>query len=417
MFEEYKVTRELRKLKEVSKRDQFLKSLRAELEVYIEKNPVKEKKSFRDRKDAGFLSFTRSFFGTFRFMPKAMAAFLIFLLLGIRGITLAAQNSLPGETFYPVKILTENIRYSLVFSSESKARLNMDLVSERVGEIKQVLENKGSGTNGLDVALSRLNDNARRAADIVQKEKESGKDVSALAKDTHDGIEQYQESLNQAFDDQKSLLETERIELKAKIDIAQKSKDIAGKEALNKRLTEIKMRKKLLETKKTETEKIIKEQKESVLNEMKDSEKKTEYAKDAEKKINELKKEKAELVNEAAGENIIIPIDTLSRFDVLIAKAGSALREKDHVLVEQYLSEVHSIVENIGTLIENAEKPSKQIQDDKDGGDENETDYISGSKESEINSSDYYEDKPSGYYEETKRARDNKENSQVGDND
>ncbi len=391
MFEEYKATRELRKLRDMdkAKRAEFLASLRLKLEDHIEKNPVREIKKY------GLLSVEKfknplfgaySFFKRLKIIPKlALASFLGILALGLGGISLAAQISLPGDPLYPIKTFTENIRYSLSVSPEAKARINLGFANERVGEIKQLLEKKGVEPQGLDIALLRLSENIQRAAEIVREEKDTGKDVSGFAKDTHNSIKQYQENLKRTFEEQDDVLEAEKHDLKTKIEDAGKNNDAAQKETLKKALEGVKLQKKLLESKKEESEKSIKLQMESVKKELKDEEKKNETIKDLQEKINELKKEIAELTDEVAKENIIIPPEILVALNTFIVKTETAFDRGDYPSAEQYSGEAENAFKSLEALIEQAEEAGDVDQD---------TDNIkedAGENNEEKNASAYYE--------------------------
>lgn len=75
----------------------------------------------------------------FMYMP-----FVIVLALMITGGTsLAAQSSLPGDFLYPVKVsVNENVRAAFAVSSDSEARLQANLLAERIAEA-EVLQSQG----------------------------------------------------------------------------------------------------------------------------------------------------------------------------------------------------------------------------------------------------------------------------------
>ncbi|MDE1975416.1 MAG: hypothetical protein KGI49_02825 [Patescibacteria group bacterium] len=63
-----------------------------------------------------------------------MAAVLV-LCLSTGGVAFAAQDSLPGDVLYPVKVdVTEPLQSALTFSAEAKAQLAADLAVERMKE-------------------------------------------------------------------------------------------------------------------------------------------------------------------------------------------------------------------------------------------------------------------------------------------
>jgi hypothetical protein len=75
-----------------------------------------------------------------------MVVALVVLILGLitGGLAKAAAGSLPGDTFYPVKRLTENMRLSLTLSSAARTRLQAEFVQERQQEVRSVLDARRS---------------------------------------------------------------------------------------------------------------------------------------------------------------------------------------------------------------------------------------------------------------------------------
>jgi len=88
---------------------------------------------------------SRSFF-SWSWRPQRAAAIAIaialVLLLGGGGTAAAANNSMPDEFLYPVKIATEQVRLAFTFSDIGKAELYANLADKRVAEIDYVV-NKG----------------------------------------------------------------------------------------------------------------------------------------------------------------------------------------------------------------------------------------------------------------------------------
>ncbi|MBE0697180.1 MAG: hypothetical protein IH586_09675, partial [Anaerolineaceae bacterium] len=70
-------------------------------------------------------------------MAAISTLILIFtLLFGGTGVTVyAAQNSLPDETLYPVKLMTENIRTGLSTQSEDRLELELQFAQKRLDEM------------------------------------------------------------------------------------------------------------------------------------------------------------------------------------------------------------------------------------------------------------------------------------------
>jgi len=88
---------------------------------------------------------SRNIFDVFKrkqgiYFIKAMAITIVVLgiLLGSSFTVYAAQSSLPGETLYAVKSLSEDVRLSLTTSSQDKLNLILDYTNRRADEINQL---------------------------------------------------------------------------------------------------------------------------------------------------------------------------------------------------------------------------------------------------------------------------------------
>ncbi len=71
-----------------------------------------------------------------------MAMAIIVSLLGGTGAATvyASQDSLPGETLYPVKIWSEDVQLDLTADQEKKLDLSMDFTDRRLDEIQQLIQ-------------------------------------------------------------------------------------------------------------------------------------------------------------------------------------------------------------------------------------------------------------------------------------
>src|SRR3989344_1058058 len=103
----------LKKISGLPTDEQFLKSLREQLADYMKNTPPLIK-----IKNPEKLFGARSF--SFK-MPAVLG--LIVILLSSGATALASQKSLPGETLYPVKLLTEDISLVVTLNSEAKIEL------------------------------------------------------------------------------------------------------------------------------------------------------------------------------------------------------------------------------------------------------------------------------------------------------
>ncbi|HUQ30407.1 MAG TPA: DUF5667 domain-containing protein [Candidatus Paceibacterota bacterium] len=104
---------------------------------------------------------------------SVFAALLIAALMG-GGTSFAAENALPGDTLYPVKVhVNESVREALALSHEGKAHVEGDLAARRLDEIQQLLASgKLSSTTAavLTTALEKHIAKADAESDSVAKD-------------------------------------------------------------------------------------------------------------------------------------------------------------------------------------------------------------------------------------------------------
>jgi len=81
--------------------------------------------------------------------------------------SLASADTMPGETLYPVKLATEEVRIALAFSNVEKVELLTQSAETRVEEIAYAAE-KGDSTQ-IEAGVERLEGRLRKAEDICAK--------------------------------------------------------------------------------------------------------------------------------------------------------------------------------------------------------------------------------------------------------
>lgn len=175
-MEKQKIKNLIRKLKELQPNEAFLKQVREELQLHIKRTPsVRMPADFR-------LFYQRSFKSMF-LNTKTMVPLILILALitGTGGTAYASQNSLPGETLYPVKLTTENVQLAIAsVNSEVQANIRLEIAQKRVEEIQKVLADssqKGLSekqtealTRALDNFDSQLDKISAKAAEMKLKE-------------------------------------------------------------------------------------------------------------------------------------------------------------------------------------------------------------------------------------------------------
>lgn len=92
-------------------------------------------------------------------MAHALTLALIITLVGSgSGVSFAAQNTIPGETLYGVKLATEQLRVAVAPGKKAKAELHLQFASRRLEEIERLIEQNGSEHIAISEALVRYED-------------------------------------------------------------------------------------------------------------------------------------------------------------------------------------------------------------------------------------------------------------------
>ena len=89
----------------------------------------------------------------------------------------AAANSMPDNTLYPVKLATEQVQLTVTFSDIGKAELNAKLADKRVDEIV-VMASKGD-PESLQIAAKNLNSNLENLTKLAGDTDSRGTDNSS----------------------------------------------------------------------------------------------------------------------------------------------------------------------------------------------------------------------------------------------
>lgn len=295
-------------------------------------------------------------------MPqKTMVVIFIICFLSFSTIAMASQNSLPGETLYPIKILSEDVRSSLALTSESKAIIHSAFAARRVAEVKAILEQKNVKPEILNVALINLQKNTSNTALAINEESQKGTDVAALAKNINDTLEKNTESLKQIIKDKKNNLKEEETALKNKIIEAKKADDQASIKSLSKKLNETKNIRKSLESSWNKSEEALHDNTQKIENRLEEKEKQLNRKNKAEKTIAEAKKEKQDLTREILDEEpASASPDMFAEFDAALNQAEKSYSEEKYNDAESYANSAILNLKKIEKAIEENDSEEKQ---------------------------------------------------------
>ena len=315
------------------------------------------------------------------FISSTIALVALFIL---SGGTVFAQNQAvlpnagltPESNFYFLDKFGETLREFFTFNPEGKARLQITFASERIAEIKVILETKGVEAKGLGVAQSRLQAQLASAAAIVTNLKSEGKDVGALASELSNAIEKPKSVLAQTFKEQKRALEAKEEELKTQLQAAHRAGDTAKEEALAAELGKIKAQKELLGLKEEDIDDDIEAEEERIEEQM-------EAQRKAEKAIREAQKEKQEVLDEAADEDVAVPAEAFGKFDSLLAQAKSALAAGNFPEARRLAKQAEKNLDAVEDAIEDLEEAKEKAEELKEE---------QGEKEQEVKEEQEYEE-------------------------
>ncbi len=139
--------------------------------VVLTKNQILIQEMGRDKKPTivGFLS-------RFNFRWVLLPAFSFCLILGIFALS---QSSLPGDSLYPLKKMTEKSRV-LFISQEQKPKLNLELANKRLQDLTKIVQN--NDVKKLAPAIKEFQANISEAVKNLSKIKATSSDPVMIKK-------------------------------------------------------------------------------------------------------------------------------------------------------------------------------------------------------------------------------------------
>lgn len=127
-------------------------------------------------------------------IPLVVVAIVALIGLGSAGTVLASQNSLPGDTLYPVKSAVQSLQVAFAFSSDSKASEHLAIAEETLNELT-ALQDKGASADTLQLAAQKISENDSEAQDEVDQAKSDGKDITELIAKLQSNLDRQQSIL------------------------------------------------------------------------------------------------------------------------------------------------------------------------------------------------------------------------------
>ena len=351
MFEKFKIIKELKSLRRASVDGRFLLSLRERLEAEMKMNPRPAPTVVSVPELIKLIKIN--------YMPVILTLAII-AVFGGGSAAMASQNSIPGDVLYPVKTLTEEVRAAVAVGAERKAELQTKFAAERVKEIDEILRQNGVDPAGLDIALLRLEEHVSRAADTIEKEKETGRDVSAIAKTIGEKFDGSKELLKTIVRTKEKKLESAEKELRTSAEEARKENAADTQELIN-RLEKIKTERKILKLRGKIAEEAVESEGERI-------EKEIDARENAQRAIAKAAAAKEEIVKEAAEKGLIVPSDAFKIFETHFAAANDAFKAGHFQQAKQQAKAAKEALKHVEKILEdeNGEIDENEINEEKD---------------------------------------------------
>ncbi len=107
--------------------------------------------------------------------------------------TVAAQESIPGDTLYSVKEITDEIRVATQFSEEGRINTHLDIANEKTQELEK-LEAQGASPEHIATAIKHLGKHHTIVEEHTAKTHTHPKEH--LPENTHSQLQYHQDILN-----------------------------------------------------------------------------------------------------------------------------------------------------------------------------------------------------------------------------
>ncbi len=173
-----------KQLKEIKMAREEKDSLKTFLLNYIKTNPVSVRKEPLPRLqlEKGNKEIVATF-ANFKFLP-ALTALILIIFIGT-GISIAAEKSLPGDIFYPVKIkVIENVKSAITFSKKNKAEFEIEKTDRRLKEIEALLNKGKLSVDIIDKTEKDLIKHINKTVEISSELKNQNKKEEAINLDS-----------------------------------------------------------------------------------------------------------------------------------------------------------------------------------------------------------------------------------------
>ncbi|MBD3248116.1 hypothetical protein GF382_02395 [Candidatus Falkowbacteria bacterium] len=184
---EQDIIKKLKELKGIRPQKDWKEDTRSFLVSEIRNSVVEapEKDLIRD-----ILSIPKSIFSKATEQAWAVAAIIIIIAGGAFTTQAATKNARPGDSLYLARVFSEKAKVAITFNKEEKAKLDMQLASNRAKEITDVLAELDTDENeDSKKKAEKLSESFRDEIKIVKKNFEEIKQIREEANKSEENVE------------------------------------------------------------------------------------------------------------------------------------------------------------------------------------------------------------------------------------
>lgn len=286
------------------------------------------------------------------------------LFLGVSGVSVHAQEAssslpdaglTPKSAFYFLDKLSESIQLFFTFNQQAKARLQLEFAKERIAEIRALLATESPTSSSVTAAEDGLKGNLSGATASVDVAKNRGEDVSEVAQEVNDEVDDSQNELKTITENKKEEIKNQEEELQKSLQEARKEKDVQKEEELKSQLESLKNQREALTNKEDEHDKIFEEEGQKLKEHLS-------VQAEAESKISEAEKKHDELVSEAMDRGVDASALDFKQFDTLLDQAKELLGKGNYEGATQLAEQAIASLERSKQGLESEKKSQEEIK-------------------------------------------------------
>ena len=129
--------------------------------------------------------------------PVAVVFLIFFFVFGASILSLnASRGTVPGDSFYIAKIISEKARSTFAFSEKEKAKLSIEFASNRTKEITQVLAEFDQSKEEKEAKVEKLAKNFKKEINVVKNR------IAKIRKRSEEKIEAREEEPTETLDEE-----------------------------------------------------------------------------------------------------------------------------------------------------------------------------------------------------------------------